>query len=286
MSRVRASLLALVVLACSADLPEDGPTAPEARPTASDAEVRRAAVRELLTVLGFVGARDQWTEIARANVEQYGEVLDDETHMLVLQAAAESWSGDRMLDEIVSHLVDHYDGDSVGAIVGYYRSPNGMAISQAIARQSAAMSLENLQAFMEELQRSPPPETRVELVTRFAGAANSGEQATVLVVGITQRNLVALNDLLPEPLAPDVIASRAGVAAQQLRANADRQAQLAGLFSFQDLSEAELRAHVEFTESDAFRWYREQILPAIERAVAGAGRDFAAKIEALRRARS
>ncbi len=277
------ALLALLGLACGPAGEVEQPA--KAAPAASDATVeeRTRAVREMFHLLGMVPSAGQWSLIAVANMNQFQEAVDAATLEKLREAASEAYAPGFLLDEMVVHYVENFDPDAARALIAYFQSPLGALVKEAAAKQGKTQAAE-YETFVTALVANPPSEARLQLADRVAAATRQSDQAVATLVGISTTNLNAVIPLLPGTPSAVVIEARTAEVRDELVPRAQQQATFSTLYTFQELSDDQLRSHVEFLESGYYRWYVDQLLPATERALAAVGQKLADSVEAIAQA--
>ncbi len=278
-----AALLALLGLACGPAGEVEQPA--KAAPAASDATVeeRTRAVREMFHLLGMVPSAGQWSLIAVANMNQFQEAVDTATLEKLREAASEAYAPGFLLDEMVVHYVENFDPDAARALIAYFQSPLGALVKEAAAKQGKTQAAE-YETFVTALVANPPQEARLQLADRVAAATRQSDQAVATLVGISTTNLNAVIPLLPGTPSAEVIEARTAEVRDGLVPRAQQQATFSTLYTFQELSDDQLRSHVEFLESGYYRWYVDQLLPATERALAAVGQKLVDSVEAIAQA--
>ncbi len=251
-------------------------------PAEADLESRRRAVREMFQVLGVAGSAGQWTQVAAVNMVQFQDALAPATIEQLQAAAAEAYAPGPLLEQMVEHYVEHYDEAAVLALLEYFRSPAGEALVQAAIVQPQEDGSTSLDSFLAVLAKTPPSEARLELAERMTAASRQGEQAIDTLLAVSRTNLRAVEPLLPAPVSEEALAEREAEIREGLVERARQQASLSTLYSVRLLDDDALRSHVEFTESGYYRWYVEQLGPAVERAIGNASSVLQSRVSELR----
>ena len=272
-----ASLLLLPGVGCG---PAESPEA-EAGLEEAELESRRRAVREMFQVLGVAGSAGQWTQVAVGNMFQFQDVLEPATIEQLQAAATEAYAPGPLLDQMVEHYVEHYDEQAVLALLEYFRSPAGKALAEAAIVQPQEDGSTSLDSFLAVMAKTPPSEDRLGLADRMMAASRQDEQAVDTLLSVSRTNLRAVEPLLPARVSDEAIAEREAEIRQRLMERARQQAALSSLYSVRDLDDEALRSHVEFTESGYYRWYVEQLGPAVERAIGSAGSLLRSRVSEL-----
>lgn len=256
----------LLVLPGSGCGPAESPEA-ETGLEEADLESRRRAVREMFEVLGVAGSASQWTQVAVVNMVQFQDALAPATIEKLQAAAAEAYAPGPLLDQMVEHYVEHYDETAVSALLDYFQSPVGQALVRAAVVQPQGDGTTSLDSYLAVLAKTPPSEGRLELAERMTAASRQSEQAVETLLAVSRTNLRAVEPLLPGPVSDEALAAREAEIRQGLMERARQQAAVSSLYSVRELDDEALRNHVEFTESGYYRWYVEQLGPAVERAI-------------------
>ncbi len=278
-----AALLALLGLACGPA--EEAQQPEEVAPAVSEATVeeRTGAIREMFRLLGMVSSAGQWNVIAVANMNQFQEAVDADTLEKLREAASEAYAPGFLLDEMVVHYVENFDPDAVRALIAYFQSPLGALVKEAAARQGKTQAAD-YETFVTALVANPPLEARLQLADRVSAATRQSDQAVATLVGISTTNLNAVIPLLPGTPSPEAIEARTAEVRDELVPRAQQQATFSTLYTFRELSDAQLRSYVEFLESGYYRWYVDQLVPATERTLAAVGQRLSVSVEAIAQA--
>jgi hypothetical protein len=282
-------LLVLPLAGCGqAEPPEAEPPEAEAEAEAeagleeSDLESRRRIVRDLFDVLGVSGSASQWTQVASVNMVQFQDALAPETIQQLQAAAAEAYAPGPLLDQMVEHFVENFDEAATLALLEYYRSPAGQELAKAAVVQPHGDGTTSLDGYLAVLAKTPPSENRLALAERMTVASRQAEQSVDTLLAVSRTNLRAVEPLLPGKVSDEALAAREADIRQTLLERARQQTAVSSLYSVRDLDDEALRIHVEFTESGYFRWYVEQLGPAVERAIGSAGKVLSERVAELR----
>jgi hypothetical protein len=265
-------LAELLVAAHGCSRAEDAAHADEFRELYGLSEVtsQLEAVREFLRVQ-LQEQRVQWTS------EQF------DTAIQVVEAHfAEASVSERIIDRLAAQQ----DPRFVATVIDWLRTPEARRVHATAGITTATEAGNEFRDFMLAKQASPPSKARLALIERYDRAARRSSDS--------RRSLMLASygvSLMADAIAADDV--RAGTPA--VREFVERRSELLTplfeelaairlAFAFRDLSDADLAAFVEHSESDAVQWYYQAqssaLLDTLEEVSNGLGSAFVAALAA------
>lgn len=169
---------------------------------------------------------------------------------------AHAFSADTLRTNMHHSLARSLDQERTRPLLSWLRSPLSQRIVALETASSTAEGQKELVAFINQLPSTPPASGRLTLIHRLEQAGNVTQGSAIV--------LAAAGAALRRTLAP--LASPAGMSARDLdgpRAalavdeNYRYRIMISLLFTYRELSDAELARYVSFLESPTGRWFTE-----------------------------
>ena len=180
-----------------------------------------------------------------------------------------------------------YDPQRMGVVMAQLRSPLFKKIAALELAAGEPSAKADLEVFAQTLARDVPTPARVDLVQRQEAVVRSAALQMDMSVIAFKAVLRALEPAVPAEKR--LTAREVEFAEQTLRAQQDaltRGALVRALYTYRTLSDQELATYVEFSESDAGRWFvaaqRKGLLDAMRIAMDAAARQMTAAFPAKR----
>jgi hypothetical protein len=218
--------------------------------------------------------------------------LDPEARRWLWQTVASPLSLEGYTKAVRQALLDDYDADMIGRVLGWYRSPVGrkMARLEQVGLEPAQAQAKK--AYLASLESKPPSEQRLVAVFRIDEASRRSQGAFDALKSVVSGWSSGIDDAISDQArqrAAEAETARASFRAQT-RDMVAEDVLKDMLYAYRDATDAELGAYAEFHESDACRWlfntaYRAQ-QDFLERASNAIAEESAAAMEGKRAERA
>jgi hypothetical protein len=201
-------------------------------------------------------------------------------------ALRREFGADTLQREVEKHLERAYQAQHAARVLQWLRSPLGRRIAKldlAAARPEGAVALEQ---YARTLGTRPPPALRVSLIQQLDAATGMTDFTVEAALTSALATALGANGALPPVTRGAESEIRAAVEAQRaaLRPEIETMITTSMLYSYQSLQDDELRRYIDFSNSEAGRWYHESVkralLDTLEGASTRVGRAVAASFSA------
>jgi hypothetical protein len=196
------------------------------------------------------------------------------------------FGADALQREVEKHLERAYQPRHAVRVLQWLRSPTGRRIAKldlAAAKPEGAAALEH---YARNLETDPPPVTRVSLIRQLDAATGMTDFTVDAALTSALATALGANAALPPANRGAESEIRAAVEAQRnaLRPEIEMMITASMLYSYQSLGDGELLSYIDFSNSEAGRWYHESVKRALLNTLEGAstrvGRAVAAAFSA------
>ena len=247
----------------------------ESAETADAAEARRvapsppASVEEILTLAGL---RDGLADFARSLGAEYvprrGQ-LDERDAARVAQQVARHFTAEPMYAAIRDDFRRHADATQLAAMATWFRSPLARHITALENAAAQADAMSQITAFAAGLKTSPPTPSRLELVQRLDWLTGATEISTDFALTITASLARASAAAAPadQRTRPGLVERGVEELRAQTRAALADSVVAHMLYVYAPLSDADLKAYMDFLASPAGRVYNRLAREALRRSV-------------------
>jgi hypothetical protein len=207
-----------------------------------------------------------------------GQALED--------AVLREFAAGALQREVERHLERSCQPQHAELTLQWLRSPLGRRIAKldlAAARPEGAAAL---QSYAGDLGNNPPPVARLSLIRQLDAATGLTDFTVDAAITSALATTLGANAVLPPAKQGAENDIRAAVEAQRegLRPEIEMMITASMLYSYQSLGDAELRSYIDFSSSEAGRWYHESVkralLETLEGAATRVGRTVAASFGA------
>lgn len=201
--------------------------------------------------------------------DRQGRKLPVEQHTALRRALTDSFNSSRMERQVFQELQTGLRPEVVERTLAWLRSDLGRKVTLLEEESSGSKAMEELQAFVQQLQKTGPAQDRLQLVRRLDQAAN----ATELMLDVTESMLISTASAYEAtlPAAQRVGLDRIRVQISQQRSTWRPQVQnqivVTMLYTYRSLSLKELEAYVTFLETEHGLEYSSQASAALKHAL-------------------
>ena len=201
-------------------------------------------------------------------------------------AVLREFAAEALQREVERHLERAYQPQYAEFALQWLRSPIGRRIAKldlAAAKPEGAAALES---YARNIGSNPPPATRVSLIRQLDAATGMTDFTVDAALTAALATTLGANGALPSANRSAESDIRAVVEAQRsaLRPEIETMITASMLYSYQSLEDGELSSYIDFSNSEAGRWYHESVKRALLSTLEGAstrvGRAVAASLGA------
>jgi hypothetical protein len=211
--------------------------------------------------------------------ESLGEAIRPQIQHLPLaqgqaleSAVLREFGAEGLQREVERHLERAHQPQHAELVLQWLRSPVGRRIAKldlAAARPEGAAAL---QSYARNLGSNPPPAPRVSLIRQLDAATGMTDFTVDAALTSALATTLGANAALPPAKQGAESDIRAAVEAQRdaLRPEIEMMITATMLYSYQSLGDADLRSYIDFSNSEAGRWYHESVRRALLETLEGA----------------
>ena len=185
-----------------------------------------------------------------------------------------------MRPRIMSALAEQMTAADYTIVMAWLDSAVGRKCTALESAAAAPEALEAMEGFARELQQSPPPPSRVALLGELAAAVRAAENAVEVVMNTQLAVAAGMMAALPaeqqKPL--DLIRDQIEQLRPQITAAMQNQTVIAFLYTYQDLTEAEIGAYLRFARSEVGARYHNAASAGIQQALTAGSLNLGAMI--------
>lgn len=199
----------------------------------------------------------------------------------ILQATrdlmAKSFAVDALKDVVLGEYEANLTPEEIGAELAWLDSPLGRKSTQMDIESSKPEAEPQIQAFIAEVDRKPPPEARMNLIAQYERTTRLTEATASMIMGMQLATAVAFNALFvpPEQQKPVSELSEAVEKNRTMLEGTLRPELLSRLlYTYRSLSDPELKQLTEFEASDPGKKFTRTSLAGIQKALVGATGKF------------
>lgn len=223
------------------------------------AAAAQASSDRALQLFRLSGMDRQLGSIAGVIEQQIGSEpsIPDALRPTLAQAVRDAYAPEPLRGVALSHLRPRLASGPLDAVMQWLGSERGRRITQVEEAASTPAAQARMAEFAATLQANPPKPERLALIRRLDAATRATDFATDLSMRVAvavARGLVAAQaSSLPASDLDAALEAHRG----PMRTGAQRMVLLTFLYTYRDLSDADVSAYVEFMESVPGQWYND-----------------------------
>lgn len=234
-------------------------------------------------VLELSGAKRQVLEIPALCqsrlAERQGRMKPAE-YARLSQVVAESYRPDTLYKAVTDTFKKRFDEKRLLAVRQAWHSPLFKRITALEAQASTPEAARRIQEFAVQLRGVPPHPDRLALIRRVDTATGSTDFTIEIVLSTIRGIALGVDPMMPasQRLKPGQLDHMLSEMRAQIRAPLKNQVLVSLLYTYQSLTDGELRGYLAYLESDAGRWFdraaRDGILSGMSAAADRVGREM------------
>lgn len=187
----------------------------------------------------------------------------------MVQSAERAFQPDRMIAEVRAHLAANLAADDVTAVLEWLDTPLGRHVTQLENAAATPEAQARLQAYAHALREDPPTPERLSLCQRLDQVTHASELMRQLVEAAMLAGAAGANAAQPvERQVPPEVLRR--MLQQQFGTQLGQVQQLVvltQLFTYDALSDAELRQYLDFLQAPAGTRYLDESGAALRQSI-------------------
>lgn len=245
----------------------------------------RERMREIYALSGLEAHLAGFSEHVARGVRESGRDVAPEVVGVLRSVIREAFAKAALERHALALLESRYDARHAGPTLAWLRSPLGRRITALEEAAAAPDSLEALQAYREKLAKRPAAPGRLALAERLDAVFAVSEFALDGAIAASLAVALTLDATVPtlQRTDPDELRARVEAERSRLRPSLVEMTKISLLYTYRDLSDAELERYATFGESESGRWYnrvlQKALLETYVSAAMGVGEALAEELE-------
>ncbi len=232
------------------------------------------------------GLREQLLYIAPSMIDDFdksvketaaSERAPDQLIEAVRDLMAKSYSVDSLKDIVLGEYEANLAPDEIRTVIAWLDSPTGQKSTQLDIESSKPELEREIQAFIAEVDKNPPPEARMKLALDYERTTSLTEATASMIIGMQLATAVAYNALFvpPEQQKPLSELSEAAEKNRTMLEGTLRPELLSRILcTYRSLSDQELQQLIDFEASAPGKKFTRTSLAGIQKAMVGATGKF------------
>ncbi len=247
--------------------------------TTMDELYQKSGLREQLLYIGPSMLEDFDKSMKELDASQRTPDLIQVTEA-IRDLMAKSYSVDTLKDVVLREYEANLTPDEINKVLAWLDSPLGKKSTQLDVESSKPELEPQIQAFIAEVDRKPPPESRMNLVVEYERTTSLTEATVSLLLGMQIATAVAYNALMPpEQQMPVSELSEAAERNRTMLEGTLRPELISRiLYTYQSLSDQELKQLIEFEASTPGKKFTRTSLAGIQKAMVDATGKFSSNV--------
>lgn len=237
--------------------------APASVVCADEAETRRDTIQAILDHSGLTAAIQQVPLFIQAGMtdslrQQHPEMSRDDL-AAIQDLLSRSFAADVILQDTVAHMETHYDPQRATKVLDHLRSPLARKMTSLERASGTPDAYQAMMAYAAQLEVSPPPEDRVAVLSELDRASHATELTVTMQLEIFKSVVRVVNAYAAEQGGEFLGGDELDTAIEKMRDGVWEEAQgttlLSFLFTYQGVSDAELRNYIRLHNDPDMQWY-------------------------------
>ncbi len=212
-----------------------------------------------------------------------GSSLSAQQLRIIHARIPQAYAADDIRPAIIAVLAARLTAENVKIVLDWLDSPLGRKCTAMESAAASPEALQAMQAYAQKLQQSPPPQERVTLLGELAAAVKAVENAVEVVMNTQLAVAAGMMAALPaeqqKPLG--FIHDQLEQLRPQITAAVQSQTALAFLYTYQGLTEDEIRRYIAFARSGEGVRYHAAASEGIEQALTAGSLKLGAMISEI-----
>lgn len=240
-----------------------GMTLAIAAPVDESRQERRDEIRAVLDHSGLTEVIAQVPLFIEAGMaDALKEQHPDMTHedlVALGDILRQSFAADVIIGETISHMEAHYDPQRIAGVSTHLASPLVQRMTDLEKASSTPPAYDAMMAFAATIEASPPADERLAVLAELDRASHTTELTVTLQVEIFRSIMRVINAYAGEQgglyLSDEALQNAVLLMQQQLWDEARGMTLLSFLFTYQSVSDAELRDYIRLHDDPDMQWY-------------------------------
>jgi len=210
--------------------------------------------------------------------------IDSDARRWLAQTLDVAFSPEAFAQSIRQALLDGYDGDSLSRVLVWYRSALGRKIARLEQAATEPGIAQARKVYLASLENKQPSDYRLVLIFSLDEASRASEGTFAAEKAAVNGWNRGIEQILSGQERQEVAQTQVAldVFRAQIRDMVSDDVLREMLYTYREASDVELRAYVEFLESDAGKWFFKTVYQGqqalVERAVDKVADDFVATV--------
>jgi len=256
--------------------------------------VNDAQVEELYTKSGLQKQLDQIPLVLQATLEDASQKdttlrkLPKNINWAIRTLAQKAFAPATLKETILREFRQKLAVEDMKAVLTWLDSPLGKRCTQLEEAASTPQAQAEMQQYAAQLQSSPPTRERVEIFRKFDSATKATESGVEMALNSQIAVTLALLAVLPseQQKSLDDITREVEKHKPNIEAAMRSHLLVSFLYTYRDLSDAEIRQYIDFAKSAAGSRYQSVGTAALKKALIGAsiqwGKSIGEAVEELK----
>jgi hypothetical protein len=157
------------------------------------------------------------------------------------------------------------DDDTLKAMVAWLETPVGMKIAAEEANSAKGQDQSNMIRYLTDLQTTPPPKERIELIQKFVEQNNMAEILSKIVQGVAVAMVKGLSENDDnKKIDINEFEKRLQNDSNKFIETMRQQSILISYYSYRSISNEEMEQYMKFMSNDKYKKFEKVLVGAIE----------------------
>ena len=245
----------------------------------ADLDSKQAVTQQLMELSGMEKQVGQMAGLASAGLTMYQGKLPAELYDILNRALIEAYDPSKIKQIVFTHIDQNLAAKDMRIALNWLRSGIGRKITALEEASSAPDALEKMNSYAKGLVSNPPSKSRINLIKRLDSATHSSEIGIKLMETSMLGLMGGLEAMQPKESQMGKEQLEQSMAAQrpELQKSFQELATSSFLYTYQSLSNAELKRYVSFLETSG-KTYQTVASAALQKALISASDNLAKAI--------
>ena len=223
------------------------------------------AIAKLMSLSGTQAQVQQYPAVFLGIHAQQKDLMPPETYEIAKRLLEERFQAERLESRIFDELRQDFDPVSAQEVLEWLETPLGQRITRIEIENANSQNTIEAEKFGKSEECKETPEARRNLITRLIVAGDVIASNVAIFTSSPSKVLKGINNALPAEarMSSEFVDAILAEQRRKMRAAMERSLPVAYLFVYRSLTDADLEAYVIHLESEAGRWYLEQVSEAL-----------------------
>jgi len=221
--------------------------------------------KEVLELSGTKKQISQIPQFLEGSLAGQKGKLDEQTFNTLCNIMRDAFKAETLYENLESTFIKNIDTKTLKDTKLWYQSELAKKITKLEIKASTPDSMQEMQKFAENFQKTPPPQSRIALAKDLDNYSKSTEMTLNMILGITEGIMTGINASLPakQKMKHTDLKKQIDTTQAMLKPSIESTTLVSFLFTYKDLTDKEFESYVSFHKSKVGQTFNKSLWKAM-----------------------